>query len=226
MTGKPMSRKPTAGRNSEAIRSADGASCATRVSYPFAVSAVASISAPSTLSSTTRILGESLRRGTADTGANLSTGASSGIEPAVTRGRRTTNSLPFPGPSLLADTVPPCRSTRLLYDSEPQSQAALRSIDGLPLRNKEVKYARQHFRRNAHACIPYTNDYVVVVTVGSDRDVTAGWSVLCCICQQVGDDLIQTGGIALHRESRPLHLYVHRMRPLLEERTGNLDRLG
>ena len=38
--------------------------------------------------------------------------------------------------------------------------------------------------------------------------------------------MTQTGRIPLHRESLPLHLHVQRVRPLLEERTGNLDRLG
>ena len=89
--------------------------------------------------------------------------ASSTIEPTLTRGKRTTNSLPFPGPSLLRGHRAAMSFDEVPYDREAEAQAALRSIDGLPLLHEEVKYARQDFRRDAHACIPDTDDDLAVV---------------------------------------------------------------
>ena len=41
-------------------------------------------------------------------------------------------------------------------------QAAVRSIDGLPLLHKQVEHPRKHVRRDAHACVTHTDDDIVV----------------------------------------------------------------
>src|SRR5688500_18979638 len=97
------------------------------------------------------------------------------------------------------------------HDGETQAQAALRSIDSLPLLHTQVEYPRKDVRRDTHACVAHTDDNLATVSLGPNRDVTSWSGVLRGVGEQVGDDLAETGRIPLHGESLPLHVHVERM---------------
>ena len=101
----PMSSRATSGRARTAAASACSPSCTTSTQWPSRRSSNARLSAASTLSSATR-----MRRG-----ADAATAGSGGCSAAgctdCGSGRCTTNSLPRPGPSLYASTLPPCIAT-------------------------------------------------------------------------------------------------------------------
>ena len=74
---------------------------------------------------------------------------------AVASGRRTTNSLPWPGPALLALTVPPCISTSRFTSVRPMpSPPWARLIERFACVNSS-KTCRQHLRRDADAVVAH-----------------------------------------------------------------------
>ncbi len=84
------------------------------MSLPMIFNIIARLSAPSLLSSTTRMRSD-------DFGAAAKSfpAGASGPDASTITGSRTTNSDPLPGPSLLASILPPCISTRRLTNERP-----------------------------------------------------------------------------------------------------------
>ena len=65
------------------------------------------------------------------------------------------NSLPLPGPSLRADTVPPCSSTRLRTSVSPSPRPPCDAVERLPLLHEQVEDARQQLGRDADAGVAH-----------------------------------------------------------------------
>ncbi len=117
--GRPMSTRATSGRMEKAISTPSGPLPATDTWCPQISSSSRSDSRPSSLSSTTRMWSPALGLGAMGvrTGPVRRTGTFR--RSSASRGRRTMNSLPFPGPSLRASTRPPCISARLRTSGSP-----------------------------------------------------------------------------------------------------------
>ena len=110
----------------------------------------ARLSAASRLSSTTR-----MRRAAAGVAASGSAATRSGVGASGCSGRRTTNSLPWPGPALRASTVPPCSSTSRFTSVRPMPRPPCeRSSDCVDLR-EHVEHLLQHVRRDADAGVAH-----------------------------------------------------------------------
>ncbi len=135
------------------------------------------------------------------------------------------NSLPLPGPSLRADTVPPWRSTRLRTIVRPmprppcERSSACRSWTN-----------RSKMRGSTSGEMPMpvsrTEQHDLVVhSLRAHRDHAIGRRVLGGVGQQVGDHLAQARRVAVDAQAAPRHVHLQRVLPLLEQRAGHLDRL-
>ena len=102
--------------------------------------------AVSTLSSTTRIRGlpADLRLGGPSGGGRSRRGFSAA-------GSRTVNSLPLPGPSLVATTLPAVHLDELLDDRQPDPQAPLGAGERAVPLGEELEHLRQLLGRDADA---------------------------------------------------------------------------
>ena len=111
-----MSRKTTRGRKSRASSSAWWPSCATRVIWPEASRIIDSVTAASTLSSTTSTFRPAPPSAP---GAGASSCGAACVAASAASGRRTVNTLPAFAPPLSAATLPPCISTRRRTSDRP-----------------------------------------------------------------------------------------------------------
>src|SRR3954471_21026210 len=117
--GRPMSTRATTGRMEKGIYTPSGPLPATDTRCPQISSSSRSDSRPSSLSSTTRTWSPAAgftREKVPAGGVRREEGFRRSSE---SRGKRTMNSLPCPGPSLRASTPPPCISTRLRTSGSP-----------------------------------------------------------------------------------------------------------
>ena len=79
-------------------------------------------------------------------------------------------------------------------------QAALRPIQRLVGLHEEVEDVLLHLRRDADAGVADPQHGLVVLAGQADRDPAARLGVLGGVVQQVRDDLLQAGRVALDRD--------------------------
>ena len=93
-------------------------------------------------------------------------------------GRRTTNSLPCPGPRCGPRRVPPCISTSRLTSDRPMPSPPCDALERLVDLREHVEDPRQHLRRDADAVVDDAHDHRVAVAARlSSRDAAA-----CAAC--------------------------------------------
>ena len=84
------------------------------------------------------------------------------------------------------------------HQRQADAQAALRAVDRDGALHEHVEHVRQQFGRNAHAGIAHAQHHVLAFVPQADIDVAAAGRVLEGVVEQVGDDLLQPGRIAVH----------------------------
>ena len=144
-SGMPMSMSATSGRKVCASDKAARPPRATRTSCPASSSNIASESAASLLSSATITRRVAVAAGGPPSSVGFSDGAS-------LSGKRTVNSLPWPGPSLRASIVPPCRSNRPFTSARPIPRPPSERVAALSI-SEHLENSSQRFRRKADAII-------------------------------------------------------------------------
>ena len=101
-------------------------------------------------------------------------------------GRRTMNSLPLPGPSLRASTVPPCISTRRLDQRQPDAQPPLRPVQRALALGEQVEDLGQEFRARCPTPVSRTRMATWSASpLGRQPDLPARFGVLGGVVQQV-----------------------------------------
>ena len=91
-------------------------------------------------------------------------------EPAADSGRNTRNSLPRPRPSLRASTLPPCSSTSDRTIDEAEAEAALRTVERLPLLDEQVEHPGQHRGRMPMPVSRTADARALALAPARDRD--------------------------------------------------------
>ena len=140
-----------------------------------------------------------------------------------TAGSRTVNSLPSPGPALVAETSPPCISTSFLTTVRPiPSPPSERARERSPCANSS------NILGNASGANPTpvsltrkTNDSPR--STGRESDVAAGLGVLGRVGQEVADDLFEPGRVGVDPEVAPVEVKLQRVLPLGDQGAGGLD---
>ena len=189
------------------------------------MSASASISAPSSLSSTTRMrVAPHARRGRGLAGLPAATRTAAASRRAAS-GSRTMNSLPFPGPSLRADTEPPWRSTRLRTIVRPMpSPPCDRSSACRSCTN------RSKMRGSTSGAMPMpvsrtdSTTSTVHLARTHDDDRPPGRRVLGRVGEQIRDRPGSAGSRRLRRAGRAAARPPSAYGSLLEQRARHLDR--
>ena len=92
--------------------------------------------------------------------------ATAGGLPAGAAGKRTTNSLPRPGPSLMTLTLPPCRSANDLTSARPRPSPPATRGESPFARTNGSKDARNHLRRDSHARVLHADRDLLVLSPG------------------------------------------------------------
>ena len=113
---------------------------------------------------------------------------------SATAGRRTTNSLPFPGPSLRADTEPPCSSTRLRTIVRPRPSPPCDRSSACRSCTNRSKMCGSISGGDADAGVLHRHLHVAVHLLRPHRDIAARRRVLRGVRQQVRDDLASRVG--------------------------------
>jgi hypothetical protein len=109
-------------------------------------------------------------------------------------GKRTVNSLPSRRPALIAVTQPPWLSTRLRTNASP-----------MPRRirlHEQIEHGRQHLRRNADTRIANANDGCTRLPFHGQPHFASRIGVLRRVDEQVNEDLLQSGAVALQPQRR------------------------
>ena len=105
--------------------------------------------------------------------------------------------LPWPGPALVASTLPPCISTSRLTSVRPMPSPPARApTSGRPGRTSRTPRAAS-VARDADAVVGDAQDGVAAVAQRRDVDPAAGRRVLGSVVEQVGDDLRQPRHVAV-----------------------------
>ena len=76
-------------------------------------------------------------------------------------GSRTANSLPLPGPSLVAATLPPCISTSFLTSVSPMPSPPPTAVERAVALGEELEDLGQHLGRDARSRVPDADDDLV-----------------------------------------------------------------
>jgi hypothetical protein len=84
----------------------------------------------------------------------------------------------------------------------------------------------EQFRRNADAVVTNADLYFILPCTDAQQNLAAVRRVLCCIGQQVRNNLHQACTIALNMNRFGGHLYRQLMAPALDERPHLLDCAG
>ena len=111
-------------------------------------------------------------------------------------GSRTMNSLPWPGPSLVADHAPPCSSTRLLTRVSPTPEAALRPGRATVALGEKSNISGS-ISAGSRPVVPHPDDDWLLLATGGEPDLAAGVGVLGGVGQEIDDDLFQAGRVGL-----------------------------
>ena len=129
------------------MASADGPSCATSTSCPSSARTSASA-----VGGVVVVVDDEDRGSDSAAGSAASAASDSGASTAScsiasgASGSSTTNSLPWPRPSLLADTRAAVQLDQAAHDRQPEAEAALRAVERLRLLHEQVEDARRASR--------------------------------------------------------------------------------
>ena len=120
--------------------------------------------------------------------------------PVAGRGRRTTNSLPWPGPSLCGLDRPAVHLDQPPHERQADAQPALRPVERAVRLREQVEHARQHVRRDADAGVADADDAPApsVSRSALSQMRPPGVGVLGRVVEQVGEHLGQPGRVAVH----------------------------
>ena len=178
-----MSSRTTSGRNVRAASRADGPSWTDLDLVARAASGARRGSGPaSTLSSTTRMRERCRGRARAAAAGRLGTRRG----PLGAPGSRTVKSLPLPGPSLAAVTLPPCSSTSARTRVSPIPRPALRAGQRPVPLGEELEDVGEHLGRDARSrCRGPGSTISSPSRVGAEPIRPAGLGVLGGVAQQV-----------------------------------------
>lgn len=117
-----------------------------------------------------------------------------------TCGKRTTNSLPWPSPSLWTSIAPPWKLDELMHEREPDPEAALAAIErGVGL-DEELEDPRAGLVVDPSPVVAHADDHLAVRVAGLDLDVAALRRVLDRVGQEVVEDLDDPRGVAVDPE--------------------------
>ena len=112
-------------------------------------------------------------------------------------GRRTTNSLPLPGPSLWAVTVPPCISTSLRTSVSPMPSPPCERSRRRSACTNRSKMSGSMSGGNADAGVPHPQHQLAALLPGRQQDGAPVVGVLGGVVEQVRHDLLQPGRVGL-----------------------------
>ena len=113
------------------------------------------------------------------------------------------NSLPLPGPSLAAVTLPPCISTSFRTSVRPMPRPpSERAIERSPWA-KRSKIAGEHLGRDADAVVPDLDDDLRPLASRREPDPAAGLGVLRGVREEVHEDLLEPHRVGLEPQSVP-----------------------
>ncbi len=118
------------------------------------------------------------------------------------RGRRTTNSLPFPLPALSARTDPPCNRAQSVDDRQSETQPPLGPIERRLQLHKRLEHRLEHFGREADAVVSNANHDIALVDLGGQLDGIVGLRILRGVRQEIHKDLLQADGVSVDRNLR------------------------
>ena len=99
-------------------------------------------------------------------------------EPAGAIGRRTMNSLPWPGPSLWTLTAAAVQLDELTHQRQTNAQAALRAVQRAAHLREQVENAAQHVRLDADAVVAHAQHRLVSLAARRQADSAAAVGVL------------------------------------------------
>src|SRR5438046_1931401 len=184
-----MSTTTTSGRLASAISKPRGPSSATSTWCPHTSSSARSALRASGLSSIT-----STRRGGAGGTETRSAGPAATAAGAIS-GSDTTNSLPRPTPSLVADTRPPCSSTRRCTSVSPSPRPPRERRVGP---HEQLEDVAQHPRGDAHPRVAHPDHALAAVARDRHLDPAACGRVLERVVEQVEHDLLEARAVTQH----------------------------
>ena len=121
---------------------------------------------------------------------------------ASAAGSRRTNSLPLPGPSLVAVMVPPCISARRPYDRQPDAQAPLRAGERAVRLGEQVEEPGEHLGGDPDPVVPDPDDHLAVLDPGGELDASTRRGVLGGVGQEVHEDLLEPRRVGLELQAR------------------------
>ena len=112
------------------------------------------------------------------------------------------------------------------HDGQPQSQAAVRPIERLPLLHEDLEDARLHLGRDADSVVAHPDQHPSFPQLGGDGDAAPLGRVLGGVRQQVRHHLGQPLRIAVDGQRVVRQVENQLVPPLLQQRAGHLDRFG
>ena len=143
---------------------------------------------------------------------------------STSSGSRTRNSLPRPGPSLRASTVPPCMLDQAAHERQADAESALRSPRRSIDLHEHVEHLRQRVRRDADAVVLDADHRLAVLAARADRDAAAVIGVLRGVVEQVGEDLRQPHRIAADEQRLGVEIDGQLVAQVVEHRPAGFDR--
>src|SRR5918996_1402526 len=121
-----------------------------------------------------------------------------------------------------------CSSVHLNYLShhgQPNTQSALRSIQGSLCLGEEIKNPRQYIRRNSDTAVPHAYYNLIGFLFHAKPDVTALGSVFRSVTEQINDYLLKANCIAEYPGGVFRKRYVQSMLPLVDQHACGFHRL-
>ncbi|MEJ7637199.1 MAG: hypothetical protein WKF75_04205, partial [Singulisphaera sp.] len=125
----------------------------------------------------------------------------------------------------MADTHPPCRSTRLCTSASP-IPSPLRPIRGRVRLGEEIEDPGQDFRSDPDAVVPHPDDQEIGLAHGLQGDPAPRLGVLGGVGQEVAQDLDEPDRVGLQPERLGRERHRELVAARIDERPGGLDGAG
>jgi len=138
----------------------------------------------------------------------------------------TVNVLPRPSPGLSAVAVPPWRRTMLRTIAKPRPRPPCERIDLLVLLNEHLEDFRKKLGGDAASVVGDLDHDICPPACPFNPNPSGGIGVLRGVDNQVGDNLREPSGIAVHAETRPRDVDEKLVPLLLEQRACSFDGSG
>ncbi len=141
-------------------------------------------------------------------------------------GSRTTNSLPWPGPSLCASTDPPCSRANWRHHGQADAESPLGPVDRPVGLDEQVEDVREQLGGDAVAGVGHPDDDLARLDPRADAERAAPAGVLGGVDQQVRHHLLETDGVGVDPDRLGSDVDLEDVPALLDHRPRRLDRPG